>query len=117
MYNWPTMVLANVLVEMPWNIFAGTIFFVCWYWTVGFPSETNRAGYAYFLFMLFVSSLRGGSERWADKSVLGIVLCIICASHHGVQSQRHGCQYLVRHGIQFRDHCAFFRAYAAIGRV
>ncbi|KAM0791176.1 hypothetical protein ACM66B_005660 [Microbotryomycetes sp. NB124-2] len=53
MYNWPTMVFAAIVVEMPWNIFAGTLFFLCWYWTVGFPSETNRAGYAYFLFMLF----------------------------------------------------------------
>ncbi|KAK4051085.1 ATP-binding cassette transporter snq2 [Microbotryomycetes sp. JL221] len=53
MYNWPTMVFSAVVVEMPWNIFAGTLFFFTWYWTVGFPSETNRAGYAYFMFVLF----------------------------------------------------------------
>ncbi|KAK4048322.1 ATP-binding cassette transporter snq2 [Microbotryomycetes sp. JL201] len=53
MYNWPTMVFSAVVVEMPWNIVAGTLFFFCWYWTVGFPYETNRAGYAYFMFVLF----------------------------------------------------------------
>lgn len=78
---------------MPFNIVAGTLFFFCWYWTVGFPSgelslefpssamastarpsemrdwlrysrlrtdhhfyyttDTNRAGYAYLMYMLF----------------------------------------------------------------
>jgi hypothetical protein len=38
---------------MPWNIFAGTLFWSCWYFTVGFPQESSRAGYAYLMYMLF----------------------------------------------------------------
>lgn len=47
MYHWSVMVFANLVVEIPFNIFCGTIFFCCWYWTVGFPSEASRAGYGY----------------------------------------------------------------------
>ncbi|KAJ8294266.1 Brefeldin A resistance protein [Rhodotorula toruloides] len=53
MYSWPVFVITAILVEIPFNIVAGTIFFLCWYWTVGFPSATNRAGYAYLLFVIF----------------------------------------------------------------
>ncbi|GAA5983374.1 hypothetical protein JCM10908_000258 [Rhodotorula pacifica] len=53
MYSWPIFVITAIIVEIPFNIFAGTLFFVCWYWTVGFPYSTNRAGYAYFMFVLF----------------------------------------------------------------
>jgi len=53
MYSWPVLVTANIIVEMPWNLFCGTIFYLCYYWTVGFPSSTNRAGYHYLMYMLF----------------------------------------------------------------
>ncbi|KAG1874032.1 hypothetical protein C8R48DRAFT_815943 [Suillus tomentosus] len=31
------------LVKLPWNIMCSSLFFFCWYWTVGFPND--RAGY------------------------------------------------------------------------
>lgn len=42
------MVTAQILVEIPWNIAGSTLFFVCWYWTVGFASD--RAGYTYLMY-------------------------------------------------------------------
>ncbi|BGP40430.1 ATP-binding cassette transporter snq2 [Rhodotorula kratochvilovae] len=53
MYSWPIFVISSIIVEMPYNLFCGTVFFLCWYWTVGFPTQTSRAGYAYFMHMLF----------------------------------------------------------------
>ncbi|GAA5921798.1 hypothetical protein JCM3775_001825 [Rhodotorula graminis] len=53
MYSWPVFVASAIIVEMPYNIVCGTIFFVCWYWTVGFPYTTDRAGYAYAMYMVF----------------------------------------------------------------
>jgi len=50
MYHWSVLVFSSVVVEIPFNILAGTLFFVCWYWTVGLPSGANRAGYAYLLY-------------------------------------------------------------------
>ncbi|KAI9570995.1 ABC-2 type transporter-domain-containing protein [Boletus coccyginus] len=44
-YSWPALVTSQILVELPWNILGTTLFFLCWYWTVGFP--TDRGGYTY----------------------------------------------------------------------
>lgn len=43
MYNWGVQTLVSVIVEIPWNIFAGSLFFFCWYWTVGNQSETTSS--------------------------------------------------------------------------
>ena len=45
MYSWSAWVTAQLLVELPWNIFGGILLFFCWYWTVGYP--TDRAGYTF----------------------------------------------------------------------
>ncbi|RPD61629.1 pleiotropic drug resistance ABC transporter [Lentinus tigrinus ALCF2SS1-7] len=51
MYSWTALVTALLLVELPLNIFASSLYFLCWYWTVGFlPS---RAGFTYFMLAVF----------------------------------------------------------------
>ncbi|GAA5913660.1 hypothetical protein JCM5296_007276 [Sporobolomyces johnsonii] len=52
MYHWSILVFTSIIVEIPWNILAGTVFFCCWYWTVGFPGGSDRAGYAYFVYAI-----------------------------------------------------------------
>jgi ATP-binding cassette, subfamily G (WHITE), member 2, SNQ2 len=47
MYSWTALVTSQVLAEIPWNIFASTLYFCCWYFTVGFPTEVTRSGYVY----------------------------------------------------------------------
>lgn len=39
MYNWTALITSQILVEIPWNILGSTLFFFCWYWTVGFPDR------------------------------------------------------------------------------
>ena len=48
MYSWTALVTSQILAEIPWNIVGSSFFFVCWYWTVGFPSD--RGGYTYLLY-------------------------------------------------------------------
>lgn len=48
MYKWSALITSQLLVEIPWNILGSSLFFVCWYWTAGFP--TDRAAYTYLLF-------------------------------------------------------------------
>jgi ATP-binding cassette subfamily G (WHITE) protein 2 (SNQ2) len=50
MYNWWALVANSVLVEIPFNIFGLTLMFLCWYWTVGFPDESNRVGYHFLMY-------------------------------------------------------------------
>jgi ATP-binding cassette, subfamily G (WHITE), member 2, SNQ2 len=47
MYSWTALVTSQVLAEIPWNMFASTLYFCCWYFTVGFPTEATRSGYVY----------------------------------------------------------------------
>jgi len=48
MYSWTALVTSQILAETPWNILGSSLFFLCWYWMVGF--ESSRAGYTYFMF-------------------------------------------------------------------
>ena len=48
MYHWSALTTAQVGVELPWNILGSSLFFLCWFWTVGF--ETSRAGFAYLMY-------------------------------------------------------------------
>lgn len=48
MYHWSALITSQILVELPWNILGSSLFFLCWFWTVGFDS--SRAGYTYLLF-------------------------------------------------------------------
>ena len=42
-----------MLVEIPFSIVAGTLYFVAWYYPIGFPRDWFTVGYAYFLMLLF----------------------------------------------------------------
>lgn len=46
-YSWTAFTTAYILVEIPWNILGSLFLFLCWYWTVGYP--TDRAGYTYLM--------------------------------------------------------------------
>ncbi|KAF9445670.1 pleiotropic drug resistance ABC transporter [Macrolepiota fuliginosa MF-IS2] len=48
MYNWSALTTAQLLCEIPWNVIGASLFFVCWYWTVGFAS--SRGGFTYFAY-------------------------------------------------------------------
>ena len=52
MYSWTAWVTAQILVELPWNMFGGILLFFCWYWTVGYPTE--RAGFAFLVFAVLM---------------------------------------------------------------
>ncbi|KAK9466422.1 ABC-2 type transporter-domain-containing protein [Lipomyces arxii] len=49
-YHWSVLVISLVLVEIPYNIICGSIFFMCYYWPVGFFRNAPRAGYFYFVY-------------------------------------------------------------------
>ena len=70
MYSWTALVTSQILAEIPWNIVGSSLFYLCWYFTVGFPTEANRAGYLYLaLAIIFpwyyttVGQVRGITKR------------------------------------------------------
>ena len=48
MYSWTALLTAQIIAEIPWNIIGSSLYFLCWFWTVGFPSD--RGGFTYFLY-------------------------------------------------------------------
>lgn len=59
-YSWTVMVLSAILVEIPFALFTGLLYFVLWYYPAGYPTASDVAGYAllmYLLFHLFVLGL------------------------------------------------------------
>ncbi|PPQ79035.1 hypothetical protein CVT25_002344 [Psilocybe cyanescens] len=48
MYHWSALTTSQVALELPWNILGATLFFFCWYWTVGF--ESSRGGFTYLMY-------------------------------------------------------------------
>lgn len=69
-YSWTALLSSQILSELPWNILGSSIFFLCWYWTVGFDS--SRAGYTYLMygvvFPLYYTTI--GQVRQVSYSLL-----------------------------------------------
>jgi ABC-type multidrug transport system permease subunit len=52
-YSWTAFVASAILPEIPYSIVAGSLYFNCWYWGVGFPRDSFTAGFTYILVLLF----------------------------------------------------------------
>ncbi|KAG2050787.1 hypothetical protein BDR06DRAFT_959744 [Suillus hirtellus] len=76
MYNWTALIVSQILVELPWNIMCSSIFFVCWYWTVGFPND--RAGYTYLMygivFPMYYTTVAQAVASMAPTAVIASLL-------------------------------------------
>ncbi|KAH8673305.1 ABC-2 type transporter-domain-containing protein [Xylariales sp. PMI_506] len=55
-YSWLSFISAQLISEIPILIICGTLYFVCWYFTCGFPVEASASGQVY-LEMLFYEFL------------------------------------------------------------
>ncbi|KAK5800729.1 hypothetical protein VI817_002941 [Penicillium citrinum] len=53
MYSWVAFVTALVVSELPYLCICAVLYFVCWYYTVGFPSESNKAGATFLVMLLY----------------------------------------------------------------
>ncbi|KAI0265441.1 ABC-2 type transporter-domain-containing protein [Gloeopeniophorella convolvens] len=47
MYSWSALVTSQIIGELPFSVLASNVYFLIWYWLVGFPS--SRAGYSYLM--------------------------------------------------------------------
>lgn len=83
MYAWSALITSQLMVEIPLNIICSAIFFLCWYWTVGFDSD--RGGYTY----LFLS----------------VLMPIYCASLCPLPTHRLTCNRVNRHHVRNCSRC------------
>ncbi|KAL3478070.1 ABC-2 type transporter-domain-containing protein [Aspergillus californicus] len=52
-YSWIAFVTSAILPELPYSIFAGSIYFNCWYWGIWFPRDSFSSGFTWMILMLF----------------------------------------------------------------
>lgn len=76
MYSWTAWVTSMLLTETPWNVFGASLYFLCWYWTVGFA--TSRGGFTYLMlgitFPLYYTTLAQVVAAMAPSPVIGALL-------------------------------------------
>ncbi|KAH8801491.1 ABC-2 type transporter-domain-containing protein [Xylogone sp. PMI_703] len=53
MYSWIAFVVGLVVSEVPYLIICAVLYFVCWYYTAGLPSESSRAGATFFVMLMY----------------------------------------------------------------
>ncbi|OBT65918.1 hypothetical protein VE03_05485 [Pseudogymnoascus sp. 23342-1-I1] len=52
-YGWIAFSTASILGEIPAAILTSTIYWLCWYYPTGLPTDSSSAGYMYLMSMLF----------------------------------------------------------------
>lgn len=52
-YGWVAFCTANVVCEIPAAIVTGLVYWLLWYYPVGFPTDSSNAGYVFLMSMLF----------------------------------------------------------------
>jgi ABC-type multidrug transport system ATPase subunit/ABC-type multidrug transport system permease subunit len=52
-YNWMAFVVGAIASEIPYRIVAGTIYWCCWYWGLGFPRGTFTSAVMWLWIVLF----------------------------------------------------------------
>lgn len=52
-YGWQAFTTAQILCEIPYAILACTVYFLVWYFPVGFPIKASISGYVYLMWLLF----------------------------------------------------------------
>jgi ABC-type multidrug transport system permease subunit len=53
MYHWSAFVTGLIVSEIPYLIICAVLYFVCWYYTVGFPLDSSRAGAVFFIMLFY----------------------------------------------------------------
>ena len=76
MYHWSALLTAQFAAEIPWNILGSSAYFLCWFWTVGYPS--SRAGYMFLMmgviFPLYYTSLGQAVASIVPNAELAAIL-------------------------------------------
>lgn len=85
MYSWKAFVTALIVSEIPYLCICAVLYFVCWYYTVGFSAESDKAGAVLFV-MLFYEFVYTGIGQfiaaYAPNAVFAsltnpVVICVL----------------------------------------
>ncbi|GKZ43326.1 hypothetical protein AbraIFM66951_004058 [Aspergillus brasiliensis] len=82
MYSWVAFTTGLIVSEIPYLILSGVLYFLCWYYTVGFPHDSNKSGATLFV-MLMYEFIYTGAEMLTVYDI-GIGQCIAAYAPNAV---------------------------------
>ena len=53
MYAWTAFVTGLIVSEIPYLCICAVLYFACWYYTVGFPAGSDKAGASFFVMLMY----------------------------------------------------------------
>jgi ABC-type multidrug transport system ATPase subunit/ABC-type multidrug transport system permease subunit len=53
MYSWKAFVTGLIVSEIPYLCLCAVVYFICWYYTVGFPNSSKQAGATFFVMLMY----------------------------------------------------------------
>jgi ABC-type multidrug transport system permease subunit len=53
MYSWIAFVTGLIISEIPYLCVCAVLYFACWYYTVGFPHNSNKSGATFFVMLMY----------------------------------------------------------------
>jgi ATP-binding cassette subfamily G (WHITE) protein 2 (SNQ2) len=62
MYSWTALVAAQIFGELPFNIVGSSLYFLIWYWLVGYAS--SRAGFSYLMLGIMFPMYYSTFAQW-----------------------------------------------------
>nr|XP_018999174.1 ATP-binding cassette transporter [Kwoniella mangroviensis CBS 8507]OCF62635.1 ATP-binding cassette transporter [Kwoniella mangroviensis CBS 8507] len=97
-YSWKVFILSNIVVEIPWSMLVGTLFFLCWYYPIGYyrnaiPTDTVNVRGAlmwlylqvFFLFTsTFATAIVAGMELAETAGNVAQLMFSLCLIFNGV---------------------------------
>ncbi|OCF39347.1 ATP-binding cassette transporter [Kwoniella heveanensis CBS 569] len=97
-YSWKVFILSNIVVEIPWSVLVGTLFFFCWYYPIGYyrnaiPTDTVHLRGAlmwlylqvFFLFTsTFATAIVAGMDMAETAGNIAQLMFSLCLIFNGV---------------------------------
>ncbi|EXM18559.1 hypothetical protein V3481_018957 [Fusarium oxysporum f. sp. vasinfectum] len=53
MYSWKAFVTGLIVSELPYLVICAMLYYLCFYYTVGFPGDSNKAGAVFFVMLMY----------------------------------------------------------------
>jgi ATP-binding cassette subfamily G (WHITE) protein 2 (SNQ2) len=53
MYSWYAFTTGLIVSEIPYLCVCAVLYFACWYYTVGFPTDSNKSGATFWVMLMY----------------------------------------------------------------
>ncbi|KAL4784857.1 ABC-2 type transporter-domain-containing protein [Aspergillus varians] len=77
MYHWSAFTTGLIILELPYLVLCAVLYYVTWYYTVGFPGGSDKAGAVFFIMLMYEFIYTGIGQAiaaYAPNAVFAILV-------------------------------------------